>query len=237
MHGCVIYDNGFLGADRPHGPALYTQNESGTIRWVTDNIMGGNFSLPLQCYGSKIDQMVNDFTIEGNIEFAPRREAQGRCYNQLGGSASKNMILRSNFIDGFDVRLSTQSNAESESNTVVRGSYVGPTPEENALLAAPAAGQPPIVILRPNKYDPRRANLVVSNWDLKDKVEADLKGFLKPGDKFCVLSPFDFYGKPLAEGVYAGKPVSLPLPPIQWTLMVGDPREVGVYIVMKGLPR
>jgi hypothetical protein len=32
IHGTIIYDNGFLGTDRPHGPALYTQNITGTTR-------------------------------------------------------------------------------------------------------------------------------------------------------------------------------------------------------------
>lgn len=234
IHGSVIYDNGFPGADRPHGPALYTQNESGTVRLVTDNIIGGNFSLPLQCYGSQIDKQVNDFTIEGNIEIAPRREASGRCYNHLGGNASRNMILRNNFFYGYQVHLSTQSNAASESNIVVRGDYAGPTPEKNIQIGDPASSRAPLAILRPNKYDPRRANLVVSNWERSDRVKADLKGFLKPGDRYRILSPFDFYGKPLAEGSYDGRPVSLPLPSVSWELMTGDHREVGVYIVMKG---
>jgi hypothetical protein len=234
IHGCVIYDNGFPGTDRPHGPALYTQNETGTPRLVTDNIIGGNFSLAIQAYGSKIDQMVNDFTIEGNVEFAPRKEARGRCYNQLGGSQSKNMVFRDNFIYGFDVRLTTKTNAVGEGNTVVRAGYSGPTPEKNTLIADPVAAKPaPFSILRPNKYDPGRAHVVVSNWLLAEKVEVDLKEFLKAGEKFRLLSPFDLHGKALAEGTWDGKPLSVAPPPVPWQVMTGDPREIAVFVVMK----
>jgi hypothetical protein len=217
--------------DRPCTPRI-----SRAPRAVTDNIIGGNFSLPLQCYGSKVDRLVNDFTIEGNIEFAPRRDTATRCYNHLGGQKSTNMVFRNNVLFGYQVRISTTSNADSQSNTIVRGQYAGPTPEKNTLIKDPGSAQAPLFFLRPNKYDPRRANLVVSNWTLADRVAADLKGFLKPGDRFRVLSPFDFYGKPVAEGAYDGKPVSLPLPAIPWTLNSGNPKEVGVYIVMKAAP-
>ncbi len=234
IHGCVIYDNGFLGADRPHGPALYTQNQTGTPRRVTDNIIGGNFSLAIQAYGSNMDLMVNDFTIEGNILFAPRREARGRCYNQLGGGGSRNMVFRDNVVYGFDVRLTTKTNAVGEGNVVVRAEYGGPTPERNTLVADPAAAQPaPLFILRPNKYDPRRAHVVVGNWALAESVAVDLKDFLKPGERFRLLSPFDYHGKPLAEGTYDGKPLAVPPPTIPWQVMTGDPKELAVFIVVK----
>jgi len=233
IHGCIIYDNGFVGADRPHGPALYTQNQTGTPRLVTDNIIGGNFSLALQCYGSKIDEMVNDFVIEGNIEFAPRKEARGRTYNQLGGRQSRNMVFKGNFVYGFDVRLGTEAGQTGEGNVIVRASYNGPTPEKNTLIRDPAQSEP-VAMLRPNKYDPRRANLVVSNWSKAEKVEADLGAFLKKGDKYRIMSPLDFYGRPLAEGVYDEKPVGIPMPEIGWELMTGDPREVGVFVVLRG---
>lgn len=236
VYGCTIYDNGFLGADRPHGPALYTQNESGTPRLVADNIFAGNFSLPLQLYGSQIDRMVNDFTVEGNILYAPRREAAGRTYALLGGPASRNIVFRNNFACGYNIKVGTTAGQESGGNIIVRGGYSGPTPEKNSLLPAPSATAKPVVWLRPNKYDPRRANLLVANWALADTVTAELGSFLEPGESYRILSPFDFHGKPLVEGVYDGKPVVIPLPSIPWELKSGDPREAGVFVIMKKRP-
>lgn len=234
VYGCIIYDNGFLGTDRPHGPALYSQNESGTPRLVVDNIIAGNFSLPLQLYGSRIDQMVNDFAVEGNIVYAPREEARGRNYLLLGGEASRNMVFRNNFVYGYDVRLGRSGGQVAEGNVVVRGAYNGPSPEANALLADPEPTSPPFTVLRPSRYDPRRAHLVVTNWGCADVVTVDLGGFLKRGDDYQVLSPLDFYGAPLAEGTYDGAAVSIRLPAVPWTPMLGDPREVGVFVVRRG---
>jgi hypothetical protein len=232
VHGCVIYDNGFPGADRPHGPAIYTQNESGTPRLITDTIIGGNFSLPLQLYGSKIDRMVNDYTVEGNILIAPRKEATGRTYALLGGPNSRNIVFRHNLIFGYTVNIGDKTGQICESNIIIRGSCPGPA-ERNTLIPAPDENTRPIAMLRPNLYDPRRANLAVAAWPPAATVTADLGAFLRTGEAYCVLAPFDFHGKPLAEGVFDGKPVVLPVPTIPWNLMTGDPREVGVFVIMK----
>jgi len=232
VHGCIVYDNGFLGTDRPHGPALYTQNQTGTPHLITDNILGGNYSLPLQAYASNMDLWVNDFTIEGNIIWAPRQEARGRTFALCGGNRSKNMVIRRNFVYGHQLRVGSEAGQVVEGNVIVRGEFSAPTPERNTLIPAPAADTPPILWLHPNKYDPRRANLLVTNWAKAGRVEADLSSFLGDGEAYWILSPFDFYGKPLAEGTYDGKPVSLPVTSIPWTLMTGDPKELGVYIVL-----
>lgn len=233
VHGCIVYDNGFLGADRPHGPAVYTQNQTGTPRLITDNILGGNYSLPLQAYGSNMSLMVRDFSIEGNIIWAPRREARGRTYAICGGPQSRNIVVHRNFIYGHELRVGRKANQAVEGNVIVRGDFCAPSPENNTIILRPAADTPPLLWLRPNRYDPRRANLLVSNWTKADTVEVDLSSFLKRGDGYRVLSPFDFYGKPLIEGIHCDKPVSLPPPTIPWTLMTGDPRELGVFIIMK----
>jgi hypothetical protein len=233
MHGCTVYDNGFLGTDRPHGPALYTQNETGTPRLITDNMMAGNFSLPIQAYGSKIDQNVNDFTIEGNICFAPRKEAVGRTYALCGGTNSKNMVVRGNLLYGYALRMGDKAGQVSEGNTLIRADIGGPTPEKNTVVKEPVPATKPVFLLRPNKYDPRRANLVVSNWARAANVDADVSAFLTKGDTYRILNPLDFHGKPLAEGTFDGRPVSIPVPATAWALSVGDPRELGVFIIMK----
>jgi hypothetical protein len=232
MHGCIVYDNGFPGADRPHGPGIYTQNTTGTPRRLTDNIFGGNFSLSIQCYASNIDESVNDFTIEGNIVYAPRKEAGQRNFNLIGGDLSRGMVLRDNLFCGHDVRLGRKAGQVGEGNVSIRAGYDGPTPEKNTRVEDPSKGAP-VVRLRPNRYDPRRWHLAVSNGARRDAVEADLSPALKKGDPYRILHPLDFYGAPLAAGVYDGSPISLPLPAIPWTLAAGDPRELGVYVVLK----
>jgi hypothetical protein len=82
IHGCLIYNNGWIGPDRFHGPGIYTQNETGN-KWITDNILFGNYSTTIQAYGSS-QAWVDGFRIIGNISFAPREEG-GRARLLVGG--------------------------------------------------------------------------------------------------------------------------------------------------------
>jgi hypothetical protein len=66
--------------------------------------------------------------------------------------------------------------------------------------------------VRPNKYEKGRAHIAVYNWDKKDKVDVDIsKSGLADGDAYEVRDLQNFYGKPVAEGKYDGKAVSLPM--------------------------
>jgi len=65
--------------------------------------------------------------------------------------------------------------------------------------------------VRPNLYEPGRANIVIYNWDLKEFVDVDLSSVLQVGSHFEVRNVQDYLGKPVAEGVYDGSSVRLPM--------------------------
>jgi len=69
------------------------------------------------------------------------------------------------------------------------------------------------VFVRPNRYEPGRAHIVVYNWERRDAVAADLKPVLKTGQKYRVVSAQDYFGAPLLSGRYDGKATRLPLKP------------------------
>jgi hypothetical protein len=50
------------------------------------------------------------------------------------------------------------------------------------------------VFVRPNKYEPGRANIIVYNWDKAAEVSVDLKGVLKDGQRFRIVSARNFHG-------------------------------------------
>lgn len=77
----------------------------------------------------------------------------------------------------------------------------------------------PTVIVRPNKYQPGRAHIVVINWSGAASVDVDLAGVKQSGQVFEIVNARDYYGRPVAEGKYAGK-VTLPLT-----------GEIGVWVV------
>jgi Right handed beta helix region len=74
------------------------------------------------------------------------------------------------------------------------------------------------VVVRPNAYEPGRANIIVYNWAQQGTVSVDVSGILHLGDRFVVQNAQDFYGAPAAEGIYTGGPLQLPMvgvtPPI-----------------------
>jgi hypothetical protein len=74
---------------------------------------------------------------------------------------------------------------------------------------SPRRPSEPWVFVRPNKYEARRANVVVYNWPKKDAVDVDLSSFLEPGDRFVIRDALNYFAEPLETLVYDGKPVAI----------------------------
>lgn len=106
----------------------------------------------------------------------------------FGGVSSVARLLGGQNLAGLGVQINAATDVFSSQ-----------MPEENA------------VFVRPNKYEPGRGHVIVFNWQRLDEVEVDLSGILKPGDKFVVVDAQNYFGEPVAEGVYDGSPVRLPL--------------------------
>lgn len=68
------------------------------------------------------------------------------------------------------------------------------------------------IFVRPNKYEPGRANIIVMNWDKTPTVTVDLTpSLLQIGTPFEVRDSQNFWGGPIVSGVYDGSPVTLPM--------------------------
>jgi hypothetical protein len=97
------------------------------------------------------------------------------------------------------------------------------------------AGRPgeQVVFVRPNQYQPGRANVVVYNWSHAGSVSVDLSAALKVGDRYEVRNAQQFFGPAVASGTYDGGTVSLPLtgvpptPPLSgWPTSPDEPTVV-----------
>jgi hypothetical protein len=213
IHGCVIYDNGWPATDRGHGHAIYTQNKDGTCT-IGDCIMTGGHGFSMHAYGSK-NAYVDNYLIQGNIV------SKAGTFLIGGGRPSHNIRVLDNYLYGVPMRVgySAPYNADCEvrGNVLVNGDltitkYKKAVKEDNLVLrkadARPKHGRS---VLRPNKYDPRRAHLVVLNWDRKKVVDVDAGPFLKSGDAYRLLDPRDFFGKAVLSGTYDGTPLRVPV--------------------------
>jgi hypothetical protein len=67
------------------------------------------------------------------------------------------------------------------------------------------------VFLRSNHYDPGRAHIIVYNWDLKPSIDVDVSAILRVGDYYEVRDVQNYFGPPVASGMYGGEPIRLPL--------------------------
>jgi hypothetical protein len=81
------------------------------------------------------------------------------------------------------------------------------------------------VFIRPNRYEPGRAHVVVFNWDELDTVTVDLRDVLKIGQEYKIVSAQNFFGAPVAKRVYDGSAVQVPMQPIATELPVGLEEE------------
>jgi hypothetical protein len=213
LHGCILYDNGWEAPDRGHGHAIYTQNEKGT-KTISDCIMTGGYGYTMHAYGSS-RAYVDNYRAEGNICYSAGPFLIG------GGRPSRNIRVLDNYLFqvGMQIGYDAPHNEDCEvrRNMIVGGrltinKFKQVVNEQNLVLAPDAprpTGASPRVVLRPNRYDPDRAHVALFHGARQPAVELPLDSFLKPGDGFRLLSPRDFYGKPIQSGRFDGSPIRL----------------------------
>jgi uncharacterized protein YjdB len=90
------------------------------------------------------------------------------------------------------------------------GNWTTLTGLTNAGAYAGTAPTGLLVAVRPNKYEPGRANIIVYNWAQQSTVSVNVSTILKLGDHYVVQNVQDFYGTPVATGTYDGSTLQLP---------------------------
>ncbi len=94
------------------------------------------------------------------------------------------------------------------------------------------------VYIRLNRYEAKRANIIVYNWDASDTVPVDLSKVLMKGSSYVIRDAENFYGSPVAQGVYNGASVNVPMKNLQKAAPVGYPAPAhtaplfGTFVVM-----
>lgn len=97
--------------------------------------------------------------------------------------------------------------------------------------------------VRPNLYEPGRANIVIYNWDLQPTVQVDLSAAgLNPGDTYEIHDGENWFGSAVASGTYNGGTVAIPMTGLQVALpngVVPNPQphtapQFGIFVVLSG---
>jgi hypothetical protein len=67
------------------------------------------------------------------------------------------------------------------------------------------------VFVRPNRYEPGRATVVVYNWSGQSTASVDVSAILPAGSRYEVRNVQNYFGTPVASGTFAGGSLVLPL--------------------------
>jgi hypothetical protein len=97
------------------------------------------------------------------------------------------------------------------------------------------------VVVRPNRYEQGRGHIAIVNWSRASRVDVSLSNVLQVGDSFEVRDAQNYFGPPVATGIFTGSPVSIPMNLTAMTAPVGNVPTVpthtaplfGVFVVSK----
>jgi hypothetical protein len=99
------------------------------------------------------------------------------------------------------------------------------------------------VAVRPNRYQPGRAHVIVYNWELQPQVSVDLSTIgLTSGQRFEIRDVHDLFGAAVVSGTYTGAPVALPMTGLRvaqpvWNQAVPPRHPAPEFAVFVVLPR
>jgi hypothetical protein len=144
-----------------------------------------------------------------------------------GRAGTKNAVVTGNTFLGGILSFKNNENITFNANTLFNSTTDGDVPNMSGntwLSSRPAKNT---VLLRRNKYEPKRAHITVLNWTGQDAVDVDVSAVLQKGDAFEVRDAQNYYGTPVLSGKYAGKPLRLPMVGGTLPARIGnDPRTV-----------
>jgi hypothetical protein len=239
IYGSLIYYNGWETSNgAAQGNGIETQNPAGPRR-IADNIIFGQFSHGIIATGDPLDNMTLDGnTIFGNGSISRQGVLESRNVLLGGAVIAKEPVVTGNAI--YDGQTNIGYHAGCTDSTVTGNYFGGPlvwvkclgTMNNNVLYNPYDSGsgyqelsgqfpdntyhkgRPSGLVVRPrrNKYEPGRGMVTIYNWDRQPKIGVNLADAgLSEGDRYEVRDAQNYFGKPVASGVYRGGSVDLPM--------------------------
>jgi Right handed beta helix region len=187
-------------------------------------------------------RVTRDLTLVDNFTYYPPASARGA--NNLGYSAgcADAKVTGNYFVGPVALALINCLPAELMQNVLIGAldppDLLAASPNNQHSASLPRGSR---VTVRPNRYQPGRAHIVVYNWDLQPQVAVDLApAGLTSGQRFEIRDVQDLFGAPLITATYTGAPVMLPMTGLRAAQPVWDravtPRhtapEFAVFIVL-----
>ena len=239
VYGCLIYHNGWVAPDRPHGHGIYLQNQNATAR-IADNLIFNQFSHGVHAYGSAA-AFLDNIELDGNTIFNNGLPLDPARNILIGGdSVAHNITIRNNALYyrtfGQNLNVGYDPYGAGVTNGFVSGNYVANgttyfsalnsnvTVTSNTFFTALSgstrtqfpsnlyyASRPTgvHVVTRANAFEPGRGHVTVFNWDGLSTVSLNLSSILPMGAQYEIRNAQNYFGTPVASGTFNGAPVSV----------------------------
>jgi len=186
---------------------------------MTGNVVFGSGVPHIQNYrfdniivGGGIINPPDNILLRENMGWIDNLNARSISLGRFNLGANKGVTLIDNYLKG-----ETNFSTAWESISMTGNMFIGPVTGEvdlsqysnNTYLDQLPVGSK--VFIRPNAYEPGRANLVIYNWELGPSVDVDLAGLFDVGTPFEIRNAQNVFGSPLVAGMYDGNLVSVPM--------------------------
>jgi hypothetical protein len=183
---------------------------NGSIGYSTSREMFGIYKRNILIGGMLIAQ---NPVVKNNYTYYPN--ASGESLNLGYRAGSDHAIVKNNYFAGGSIEMGGTNNdlLVSENTFVGFGfaslSNVPAGGGNNWSIFSPGVDQ---IFVRPNQYEPGRANITIYNWHLLDTVTLGaehLKGVeIRKGDRFRLHNVQDYF-EDVISGVYNGESIEI----------------------------
>ena len=223
VHGSIIYNNGWEAPDRGHGHGMYIKSDVGPVL-ARDNVLFNQYGYGIHAYTNAGSGLLNNIRLDGNVSFGSGSLSPSGTSANIGNlgqplaqalTVTNNMTYFAPSLSGSNLVLGSGDGLTATGNYVVggsgmsQGSWTNATVTGNTVLSATASA-PTRVFVRPNAYEPGRANIIVYNPSGQGSVTADLAAIVPAGARYEVRNVQDLFGAPVASGTYGGA-ISIPM--------------------------
>ncbi|MEI6179959.1 MAG: hypothetical protein WCP31_04345 [Chloroflexales bacterium] len=227
--------NILVGGDVPAERVTIEQNYTYDVRNIDSNV-----ELAYSTTANKDLLCQNNYFVGGNPSLNVRN------WNQI--TMSGNQVIGSGPLVGFPLPADVSPSAYQWNNNTYYGiNLTGPfafrsqatnftgwkkiTGFDSSSTYSAASPSGVKVVVRPNQYEPGRANIVVYNWSLSPTVDVDVSAVVPLGATYTVHDVQNYFGAPVLQGTYDGTPLRLPLagvpPPIPIGGAITQPQVTG----------